>query len=556
MKQKIYVALFFLVGLIGCSTDQEIFDTLTTENGLKTQADINAYVSGTYGRFVDFNGIKLGYMTFYLTADDIASRAGAAYGARWSAKTQDAFSSEGVNYWLTLYQVINASNLLLERLPNAKVDSTFRSRTTGEMHFLRAFSYFQLVRLWGDVPIRTQSTAIGQDVAIPRSSVDDVYKQIFADFEEAYKRLPTRTGQASTKFGHATKGAAQALLAKANLTYANHLEWNNKATESPKHYQLAKNWADSVLLSGQYSLIPNFNDLWDVDKEAASYQENIFAIQFTRDGQVANAASVGSEFAVMGLPNTLANVGGSGTAKVGGGNFRAQPWFVERYSTGDYLNDYRSEYSMMTTFTNSSNRVVVTFPKVKASTTSTELTENQPYPAKQRDGKAIDGRNAENDFVITRLADVILIKAEAENELNGPTTVAYTEFNKIRARARNANGTKRTTPLDLATGLTKDQFRAKIIDERAVEFFAEGQRWFDLVRMKGPDGKRMMQYQFETYIPGLPKGLPVFNTATNTWGGGKTDPTTIVPFTQKLLLQPIPFSELSANPKMTQNPGY
>ncbi|PHK31145.1 hypothetical protein VF13_39330 [Nostoc linckia z16] len=408
------------------------------------------------------------------------------------------------------------------------------------------------------MPLKTKPTSLDDDLKLPRSSIDQVYAQIFADFEEANKRLLRRTSLPAAEFGHATKGAAQALLSKAYLTYGNYLDLNGKGSESVKYYQLAENYADSVITSGQYSLIPSYKDLWDVDKEAASYQEVIFGIQFTRDAQVANASGVGSEHGLFNLPSNMANVGGNGTLKTGGGNFRVQPWWAEKYSTGDFLNDYRFDVSILTSFNNTSNpsRTVVCFPKVKASPTSNELTETQPYLFKYVDGKALDARNAGNDMAIIRLSEVFLIKAEAENELNGPTPTAYAEFNKLRARARNANGVQRTTPANLTTGLTKDEFRQKIVDERALEFVGEGQRWFDLVRMKGPNGKSMYEYQFGTFLPTLKAGLPTFTTATNTWAGGRTENTSIVPYNAKLLLWPIPFSELAANPNVTQNPGY
>jgi starch-binding outer membrane protein, SusD/RagB family len=106
------------------------------------------------------------------------------------------------------------------------------------------------------------------------------------------------------------------------------------------------------------------------------------------------------------------------------------------------------------------------------------------------------------------------------------------------------------------TGLTKDSFREKIMDERAIEFVGEGKRWFDLLRMKAPNGKSMYEYQYTEVIPKLAKGLPTFNTATNTWGGGVLETTAAPAYDPKQLLMPIPFNELQANPKLTQNPGY
>lgn len=559
MKIKHILITFLLsIGLFACSLEQEIFDTLTTENSLKDQKGIASFVNGTYARLTGFLGFKTSYMTYWLGADDLNTRPGAAYASRYSSKTQDAFSSEVSNFWSTLYQNINASNYLIENIDPVKADSLYKRRIKGEMYFMRAFSYFYLVRMWGGVPLKMKPSSLDQDLKLPRANVDEVYAQIFADLEEANKRLIRRTAMPSTEFGHATKGAAHAILSKAYLTYGNYLDLNGRAGESNKYYQLAKNYADSVITSGQYSLIPSYKDLWDVDKEAASYQEVIFGIQFTRDAQLANSSGVGSEHGLMNLPITMPNVGGRGTTKLGEGNLRVQPWFAARYSTGDYVNDYRFDVSILTTFTNNANpsRTVVCFPRVRASGTSNELVETQPYLFKYVDGRALDSRNAENDMPIIRFSDVLLIKAEAENELNGPTSVAYAEFNKVRARARNANGVMRSTPANLIAGLTKEEFRQKIVDERALEFVGEGQRWFDLVRMKAPNGKSMYEYQFGTFLPTLTAGLPVFTSSTNTWAGGKTDNTSIVPFNAKLLLWPIPFSELSANPNLTQNPGY
>jgi hypothetical protein len=159
-------------------------------------------------------------------------------------------------------------------------------------------------------------------------------------------------------------------------------------------------------------------------------------------------------------------------------------------------------------------------------------------------------------FVI-RLSEVYLNKAEAENELNGPTVEAYAYFNQLRIRARQANGTSRTTPANLAAGLSKDQFRTRIFQERGLEFIGECKRWFDLVRMKSPNGTgTMYQYQFETFLPMLSPGLPNWNSTTRMWEGGKTEPFSIVPYNSKFLLFPIPQRERDLNVLLTQNPGY
>jgi starch-binding outer membrane protein, SusD/RagB family len=217
MKLKIILFAFLISALAACSVEQDIFDTLTTENSLKNQGNITTFVNGAYARFSGFNGFKTSYMTYFYSADDLNTRPGAAYASRYSSKTQDAFSTEVSNFWSTLYQTINSTNFLIENIDPVKADSLYKRRVKGEMYFLRGFSYFYLVRMWGGVPLKTKPTSLDDDLKLPRSSVDQVYAQIFADFEEANKRLLRRTSLPSAEFGHATKGAAQAFLSKAYL---------------------------------------------------------------------------------------------------------------------------------------------------------------------------------------------------------------------------------------------------------------------------------------------------------------------------------------------------
>ncbi|MBN8822548.1 MULTISPECIES: RagB/SusD family nutrient uptake outer membrane protein [unclassified Spirosoma] len=551
MKNKLVYFIAFLL-LSSCSLEEKIVDTLTPENSISTQSDVTAFLNGTYAELQSSNGFKGNYAVFWSTADDINIRPGIASNLPYSIKTQDSSTPATAGFWQALYSTINRCNYLLEQVEPLSINAAYKARVKGELYFLRGFSYFYLVRLFGDVPLRLKATSLTDDLTLERTSVDKVFEQIFQDFKLASSSLLTRTALPASEFGHATKGAAQALLAKAYLTYASYQSL--KGTSGNANFSLAQVYADSVINSNQYQLIGSYNDLWDVAKERDAYREVIFGIAFTRDSQT---GALGSQFAGFFMPSTMPNVAGQGTTKVGVANYNVQPWFYDKYSTGDYLNDYRVERSFLTTWTNTSNRKVITYPLLKASTTSTELTENQPYIYKYVDGDGLSNSNQENDLFIIRLAEVYLIKAEAENEVNGPTATAYTAFNMLRARARNAGGTVRTTPANLATGLSKDEFRMRIVDERALELFAEGHRWFDLVRIKAPNGKSMMEYQFGTFLPTLKAGLPVYNNTARRWDGGVTESSSIpTSFNQRLMLLPIPQTELVANPKITQNPGY
>lgn len=540
--------------VVSCSTKEVLYDSLTRENSLKTQSDIVAFVNAIYtGLNVDvFRG---NYAQMWLRADDIyATSAGDRV---YSNKQDDATTAKTINAWNGWFRNLNRANFLLDNMDNTTADSAFKARVKGEMLFIRGFCNFYMVRLWRGIPLKVRSSSINDQLFDTAKSVDQIYQQIFLDFETANKLLLTKNAQPAAEFGRATKGAAQGFLAKAHLTYANYLDLNGGG-DAQLHFQLAENWCDSVINSGQYSLVSNFKDLIDVQKEAAAYsREVIFGVQFTRD---AVGQAFGSSFASNATPGSMPNVGGNLGNRTGFGNLRLQPWFCQTYSSGDYQNDYRSEALMLTNWINTSNRKQATFPYVRVGNESVTFESNPssaPYLFRYSDPISVEASSCENDYFALRYADILLTKAEAENELNGPTTVAYNYFNLIRARARNADGvTTRTTPKDLSGVSDRDSFRLKIADERAIEFLGEFARWFDLVRMKSPTGTTMMEYQLNVVIPKFPKGLPVYDATRRIWGGGRTDSASVPLFQPKHLIFPIPFSEISSNPNIKQNWEY
>src|SRR5690606_4698832 len=122
-----------------------------------------------------------------------------------------------------------------------------------------------------------------------------------------------------------------------------------------------------------------------------------------------------------------------------------------------------------------------------------------PYLAKFKDPRGSQYNN-ENDSYILRLAEIYLIYAEAENEINGPTTAAYNAFNQLRIRARKADGTASDFPEDLVEGLSREDFRMAIFRERGLELLGEDRkRYFDLLRMKAPTGEPMYLYQLKVF---------------------------------------------------------
>lgn len=556
----LYSSLLILI-ISSCSIKETIYDQEDTETFLTTQNDVAPLVDGIYSMFYEWYGYRTNGDYFFSSwGPEIYSAAG---GPRLAANTK-SYDATNVyivySPWYINFKIIRTANSLMARIEPIEMDAAYKSRIIGEMHYLRAFAYFNLVRLYGKLPVFTEDVTAEIELRRPRSSVDDVYKLIFSDLKEASSRCAPVDKLPAAETGHATKGAAQGLLSLAYLTYANNLDLNSKQGEAKSSYQLAVNYADSVLLSGKYALTPKFNDLFDVAKENTAYNtggEVLFGIRFS----YIDGVQLGSWYARMFMPTTYYGVTGWQPYGQGEGALRIQAWFYDKYTTGEYAKDYRGEFSLLSKWPQNGSTTItrITYPNIPTSTN--EVVENGlPYMSKYRDGSSKDGINMGNDLYYLRLAEIYLIKAEAENELNGPTASALDAFNKLRERARTANGTSRLEPANVTTAdvPTKEDFRMKIYDERAIELLGEAHAFFDNVRMRCKDNKRtMMEYINNDYAKTLASGLPNYNSSNKIWEGGRAYAATYN-WNARLLLLPVPVSEMDANPalKGDQNPGW
>jgi hypothetical protein len=574
MRKKIIYQLILLliagISTVSCSLDENLYGVASTEGFVKTEADANFVVAGVYGANQSFDSFKSSTAGLILYSGDDFAFTSTISNNSPGVWINRAFTSSDpyVNRaWTSFYSCINRANSAISAIdPVETIKPEVRSKINGEMTFLRGFSYYYLVRLFGGVPIRIKETKPTDELKLARQSVDSVYAQIFRDFKNANIKCVPYKQQPTAEFGRATKGAAQAMLAQAYLTYANYLDLNGKSAEAQVNYQLASDWCDSVLTSNQYSLIANYADLWDVTKEKTAYNEVIYGIQFTRDATASAAGSKGSEWSFYQQPAERWGISGNNLPRGNGqGQTRLQPWFAEQYFIGEYVGDYRSETTILTGWSGYSNTTTPVantyncFPAI-ALTPTNVVRQNMPFCNKYADAKGVDQRNHENDLFVIRLAEIYLIKAEALNEM-GKTADAYPFFNEIRKRARNANGVARTTPVDLTLGLDKENFRLAVFNERGLELVGEGQRFFDCIRMRYPNtNTTMMQWRLETYYPNLPatmKTLPTWDTVSKTWKGGRVYMPNVVNWDQRFLLYPIPTTELDANTNFgNQNPGW
>lgn len=362
--------------------------------------------------------------------------------------------------WQASYDGIQRANIVLNRIDDISfADDAIKKARKGEMQFIRALLYFNMVRIWGDVPLVTEETTNPNDFfGQTRTPKADILAQIEKDLTDAIDNLP----ETPSDMGRAIKGSAQSLLGKFYLTL--------------NRYSDAKTQLQAVVNSGKFKLLPNINDIFSINNE--NNVEIIFSVQFASG---VNGNSEGS--------NAFSRFSPSGTVSNAKGNNLPTYALYNLYSDKDLR---KGVYLDMT-----KNGI----PYLK------KLTSN---PTNSNDG----GSN----WVVLRYADVVLMLAEVENQMNNMST-AIGLLNSIRSRAGLQN--------TLAS--TKDDVDKAIDVERRLELVGEGHRWFDLVR-RGQAISTMNAYFSST---------------------GKNNS-----IDQHDLLFPVPQTVINTDPAINQNPDY
>lgn len=339
--------------------------------------------------------------------------------------------------WQQLYYGINRANIAIDRVPAISFDTVLRSRLVREAKFIRALLYFNLVRLYGAVPLVLHDPASIEleKLKVPRSAVDSVYFQIIADLKDATS-LPAK--YSSNDIGRATGGAAHALLAKVYVTRG---QW-----------PLAKTELETVINGGYgYSLFTNYLDAFQ--KPTKNGNEHIFSVQFESN---------------LGAANSVQNLSQS----------------FSSFNPGNLPIDIPADSSLYKLFEDNDTRRAVTFYSsvYNSATGKTVIYSNAytPYFNKFVDyslSPLTTQTQSGMNYPVLRYADVLLLYAEVLNETNGSAgDAAYAAINQVRRRAHIA---------DLKTGLGQSAFREAVFLERRKEFIQEGHRWFDLVRRGG-----------------------------------------------------------------------
>jgi len=362
-----------------------------------------------------------------------------------------------LDFYRAQYQGIARCNLPLTQIPSMETDDDMtpavQSRLIGELKFLRAMYYFRLVRVFGGVPLVTAPIESKESWKQARATSEAIYAQIISDLTEANACLWIKSKYPLTDLGRATKGAAQAMLLKANLYMHN--------------YAAAEIWGDSIIASDEYSLTTNYNDNFTLAGENGP--ESVFEIQYmedpTSDYGEGNGYTRGTFTPILTR---------SRSSKLGGGWGFNKPTqnLYDEYEAGDPRRD--------STILNPTDAQIET-PEQEIYLGSRYL--NRKYAMMNPDGtfyKLTHATRGPINTKVIRFADVLLMYAEACCE-NGHLTEAKDALEKVRARARGNAAILPAFPYGSYTD-TKDDLRAAIRHERRVELAMEGHRWFDLCR--------------------------------------------------------------------------
>ena len=354
--------------------------------------------------------------------------------------------NDGQNPWITFYECIGRCNLAIQTIDKdqglvAAVKDPFKS----EALFVRAICYFNIVRLWGPVPMRSKPIENSNDTALPLSDEKAIYDQIISDLLICEKNLPDKV--AESKAGRATAGAAKLFLAEVYLTQKDYTKAREKAKEV----------IDNKAKYG-YNLVTSLNTLYS--PTAATNSEEVFAIKFSQQ------VGFGS-FIPAYIHDDRAFVAG----------FAARGLRFMGVTTAAPLIKDWDKRDLRFAF-NLYDSLVINGVKVKANI----LPGTNYFFGKYKDPGAPEETAAGNDFYLLRYADALLIYAETENQLSGPTAAAYDAVNQIRRRGYGVPITQVNAIADLPAGLTKEAFDDLVFRERGYEFMCECKRWFDMKR--------------------------------------------------------------------------
>jgi hypothetical protein len=490
-------AALLLTVASGCSDflKQDIRSQLTPDTYFANGDQAQAAINGLYDNLRIMSSTDVGYgesmwVGLELFAQHATSLGQSQFNNQILNQTLDANNPYSSNMWNNAYYGIGAANLALARIPNVSMDDAQKKALLGQAYFVRAFLYYHLVRLYGDVPlITTPVDGNSPDLYPARAATADVYKLIVSDLQAAESAgLPV-----VDRTGRITQSAAKSLLASVYLTMAGY------PMQQTANYALAATKAAEVIDAGNYPLFTNYISLHNnADKNQG---ELILQAQY-QFGIATNAIS----------PLVVPYFAGISNYNDEFGALIPTNGFFNTYESGDLRTQERQFYFS-------------SYPRFKAPAGTVNFNAHALYKYFHLESAlSTVTPDCDENWTLLRMPEVMLIYAEAINEVSGPNAKAYTQINAIRSRAK----------LPALSGLSKDDFRTAVWKERYHELAYENKAYFDIQRTR--------------------KAYDVVNNRFVDAVGFKNEVGNA--FQSKYLLWGIPRAEILTNNKLTQNPGY
>jgi hypothetical protein len=596
INKYIFVFLAPAVFLMSCKKylDQQPITELGTEQVFSDVPNATKAVASAYSRLVGDAGYGIRLSLYYtVDNDEMQGPTGAGDNDRRDIArfTVTSGNAQLTNPFNQIFTGIEFANNCIDNIPKmamytngTDIEKKQLQRLHGEALTLRAQFYLEAIRNWGDVPAHftSASNLAGANPFPKATDRDSLYEVLLADLKQAATLVPWRNELASISSAQderITKGTVKALRARIALYRAGYsLRKNGSMAQgsTPEvYYKIALDECNEIIASGQHSLNPSFKSLWkdQVGKRVSSDPNGELMFQASATGRT-------------GVADTkLGYYNGPKVGNFGNVSINVLPSYFYAFDSTDLRRDVTcAPYNIATNGVTKIGQAITAINDGKYRRDWISNPTVAPTDAIQYFGLK---------WQIIRYSDVLLMFAEAENQLNGPTAAAYNAINQVRRRGYGKSISVTDAKVDLAAGLSKSAFFNAIVKERSLELGGEGVRKFDLIRWNlmastiAATKKTLtdMSNRVGAYA-NLPQSMYYFTTATGddksiwsnslyapapsatpsgttkiVWMSSAINTTAISRFatgfvTGKSELLPFPQPILDANFNLKQNPGY
>ena len=431
------------------------------------------------------------YFTYYKSDNDVEFILGANDGS--SNSLAHYSGTEGVSllksFWNTFYKAIERSNICIDNLPKSPIwEGTYSDdakRLYGESVTLRAQLYYELICLWGDVPFVTKSAQAGDNFNLPKTDRDSIYEYLIKDLKDVEDLVPWMTTTQSAK--RVSKGFVKGLRAKLALAYAGY-SLRNKTFVTQRgryweaYYKIAHQECKEIIESNKHGLNPSYEGVF---KKIHAYEQDLSYYEVL--WEIPQARTYGGRLAyVIGMPFDI----NSGFGK-GGGPVSTSPGYYYSFDTKDLRRNVTVElYNYGSTITPTKQQLVSPYVNWNI------CKWRKSWIVPSMGGDLKDNQFPGLDNPIMRYSDILLMYAESENQINGPTQPAMDALALVRKRAfPQAEWASKVTDYVSSVSASKESFFNAIVDERSWEFGGEMHRKNDLIRwnMLGTKIKKMKE---------------------------------------------------------------